>query len=105
MTLPPPRHQATLTELAKLGFTELGSTGELLEALPDDVVAHFAHAANADQALRLLGELRAHAPAELQPVLSTPDAADRLIRILGASLGIASSCFGTRGSSPRCSPR
>src|SRR5665213_835570 len=84
-----PPHQTTLTELAKLGFTELGEAGELVDALPQELIPHFAHAADADQALRLLGELREHAPAQLDAVLAHDDSADRLIRILGASRGIA----------------
>jgi glutamate-ammonia-ligase adenylyltransferase len=83
------RQQTTLTELAKLGFTELGEAGVLLDGLDDDLVPHFAHAADADQALRLLGELRISAQAQVDAVLARPDAADRLIRVLGASLGIA----------------
>jgi glutamate-ammonia-ligase adenylyltransferase len=78
----------TLTELAKLGFTELGSTRDLLDDLPDDIVQWFAHAADADQALRLLGELRAHSRTDLDRVLKVPGAADRLIRVLGASRGL-----------------
>ncbi|HEX4056695.1 MAG TPA: bifunctional [glutamine synthetase] adenylyltransferase/[glutamine synthetase]-adenylyl-L-tyrosine phosphorylase [Galbitalea sp.] len=84
-----PRPQAKLTELARLGFTELGSTRQLLDALPDEVIPHFAHAADADQALRLLGELRGRAPRDVDTLLAKPDATDRLIRILGASRGIA----------------
>ncbi|MCU1535420.1 MAG: hypothetical protein JWR53_1901, partial [Glaciihabitans sp.] len=48
------RDQTTLTELARLGFTELGVTRELLAPLPPELVAHFASAADADQALRML---------------------------------------------------
>jgi [glutamine synthetase] adenylyltransferase / [glutamine synthetase]-adenylyl-L-tyrosine phosphorylase len=83
------RPQATLTELARLGFTELDSTAQLLEPVPEGLIAHFAHAADADQALRLLGELREHAPRELDEVLADDDAADRLVRVLGASRGIS----------------
>ena len=82
-------NQPTLTELAKLGFTELGEAGALLDGLDDRLIPHFAHAADADQALKLLGELRASAPAQVDAVLALPGAADRLIRILGASRGIA----------------
>ena len=84
-----PTHQTTLTELAKLGFTELDEAGEFVDALPDELIPHFAHAADADQALRLLGELQEHAPTQLDAVLADEDSADRLIRILGASRGIA----------------
>jgi glutamate-ammonia-ligase adenylyltransferase len=84
----PPRHQTTLTELARLGFTDLGATRELLDGLPDAIVAHFADAADADQALRLLGQLLEHAPAQLERTFASEGAANRLIRILGASLGL-----------------
>jgi glutamate-ammonia-ligase adenylyltransferase len=83
------RTQTTLTELARLGFTELGEAGELVAGLPDDLIPHFAHAADADQAIRLLGQLGVVAPLQLDAVLGDQDAADRLIRILGASRGIA----------------
>jgi glutamate-ammonia-ligase adenylyltransferase len=83
------RQQTTLTELAKLGFTELGEAGALLDGIDDGLVPFFAHAADADQALKLLGELRLGAPAQTDAVLADPGAADRLIRILGASRGIA----------------
>jgi [glutamine synthetase] adenylyltransferase / [glutamine synthetase]-adenylyl-L-tyrosine phosphorylase len=87
--LPPSRHQTTLTDLAKLGFTELGEAGELLEKLPDELMPYFANSADADQALRLLGDMRAAAPIQVDAVLARPDAAERLIRVLGASRGIA----------------
>jgi glutamate-ammonia-ligase adenylyltransferase len=83
-----PRHQTTLTELAKLGFTELGSTSVLLEALPDTVVPLFARAADADQALKCLGRLRETAAAQTDALLADPDAAARLLMVLGASTGL-----------------
>ena len=43
-----PANQPTLTELAKLGFTELGEAGALLDGLDDALIPHFAHAADAD---------------------------------------------------------
>jgi glutamate-ammonia-ligase adenylyltransferase len=83
------RPQARLTELARLGFTELGSAERLVDALPDRVIPHFANAADADQALQLLGELRARATNEVDELLRDADSTDRLIRVLGASRGIA----------------
>ncbi|MCU1508511.1 MAG: bifunctional glutamine-synthetase adenylyltransferase/deadenyltransferase [Glaciihabitans sp.] len=83
------RDQTTLTELARLGFTELGVTRELLAPLPPELVAHFASAADADQALRMLAQLQEHAPRETAALLKSDDAAGRLIRVLGASLGLA----------------
>ncbi|HEY5320992.1 MAG TPA: bifunctional [glutamine synthetase] adenylyltransferase/[glutamine synthetase]-adenylyl-L-tyrosine phosphorylase, partial [Galbitalea sp.] len=83
-----PRHQTTLTELARLGFTELGSARAVLDSFPEDLVVRFAHAADADQALRLLVELRETAPAPLGQLLKSGDAAERLLRVLGASVGL-----------------
>jgi glutamate-ammonia-ligase adenylyltransferase len=84
------RSQTTLTQLARLGFAELGDTRERLDVLDAPaLVAHFANAADPDQALRLLVGLRESAPRELAPILADADAAGRLIRILGASSGLA----------------
>jgi glutamate-ammonia-ligase adenylyltransferase len=85
------RQQSTLTELAKLGFTDLGRAENLVEGLSPELVGLFAHAADADQALQLLGELRAAAPKQLGALLADADAdaAERLVRVLGASRGIA----------------
>src|SRR5688572_21909690 len=84
------RAQTTLTELARLGFAELGETGERLGLLDaPELVPHFASAADPDQALRLLVSLREHAPVEVDAVLGDEDAAGRLIRVLGASTGLA----------------
>jgi glutamate-ammonia-ligase adenylyltransferase len=87
--LPTTRQQTTLTELAKLGFTELGDADASVKGLAGNLVPLFAHAADADQALRLLGELRERASVQLDQLLAEPEAADRLIRVLGASRGIA----------------
>jgi glutamate-ammonia-ligase adenylyltransferase len=83
------RDQPTLTELAKFGFTELGATRDRLAHLPDDVIAYFATAADADQALALLAELREHAPGPTDSLLASPGGAERLIRVIGASSGLA----------------
>jgi glutamate-ammonia-ligase adenylyltransferase len=83
-----PRHQTTLTELARLGFTELGLARAVLEGFPEDLVTHFAHAADADQALRLLVQLRETASAPLAQLLKSEGAAERLLRVLGASVGL-----------------
>jgi len=83
-----PRHQTTLTELARLGFTELASTRALLDPLPGELVAYFASAADPDQALRLLLRLQEHAPTEIAALLRNEEAAARLIRVLGASEGL-----------------
>ncbi|MGL4339347.1 MAG: bifunctional [glutamine synthetase] adenylyltransferase/[glutamine synthetase]-adenylyl-L-tyrosine phosphorylase [Rhodoglobus sp.] len=83
------RSPLTLTELAKLGFTDLGSAHERLERLGmPELFAHFSAAANPDQALQSLLVLRDTAPTAVAEVLAQVDSADRLIRILGASSGL-----------------
>jgi len=83
------RQPTTLTELARLGFSELGQTSERLDALDaPELVSHFAAAADPDQALRLLEVLREHAPSQLKHLIADADAAARLIRVLGASAGL-----------------
>ena len=83
------RNQTTLTELARLGFAELGGTNARLEELDSpDLVPSFASAADPDQALRLLVALREGAPAPVAALMAKPDAAARLIRVLGASTGL-----------------
>ena len=83
------RPPTTLTELARLGFTELDETSRRLDLLgAPELVAHFARAADPDQALRYLLGLRESAPVELAALIADPDAAARLIRVLGASSGL-----------------
>ncbi len=83
------RDQTTLTELARLGFAELSGTSARLAVLDaPDLLPSFANAADPDQALRLLLDLRDSAPTELAAVLSDEDAASRLVLVLGASLGL-----------------
>ncbi|CAN5358329.1 bifunctional [glutamine synthetase] adenylyltransferase/[glutamine synthetase]-adenylyl-L-tyrosine phosphorylase [soil metagenome] len=81
------RNQTTLTELARLGFAELGeSSARLTELDAPDLVPFFASAADPDQALRLLVSLRESAPAQVAKL--GPDATARLIQVLGASSGL-----------------
>jgi [glutamine synthetase] adenylyltransferase / [glutamine synthetase]-adenylyl-L-tyrosine phosphorylase len=83
------RNQTTLTELARLGFAELGGTSTRLAELDaPELVPFFASAADPDQALRLLVSLRESAPAAVAKLLANRDAAARLIRVLGASSGL-----------------
>ena len=85
------RVQTTLTELARLGFTDLGGAAAVLGELGvPAIVPLFAAAADPDQALRLLVDLREHAPEDVNALLGDEDAAARLIRVLGASEGLAS---------------
>ena len=81
------RTLTTLTDLARLGFAELGETNDRLEGF-DELLPFFAHAADPDQALMLLIRLRENAPAELASLLADAAASARLIRLLGASEGL-----------------
>jgi len=100
------REQSILTDLARIGFTELDPAVVLLAEL-DELLAGkiggvesgivstvqllplFAHAADADGALRFLTMLARQSPAETVALLSDVSAADRLVRVLGASAGLA----------------
>ncbi|GAB2447449.1 glutamate-ammonia-ligase adenylyltransferase [Conyzicola lurida] len=82
------RHQTTLTDLARLGFADLETSRERLAEFDDSVIPFFAHAADPDQALLLLGRLREGAPTELESVMRDDAAAARLVRVLGASMGL-----------------
>jgi glutamate-ammonia-ligase adenylyltransferase len=83
------RSPTTLTELARLGFAELGEAKARLDALAaPELVPLFAAAADPDQALRMLVGLRESAPTPLAPILADEVVAARLIRILGASSGL-----------------
>lgn len=84
------RPPTTLTDLARLGFAELDGTLARLEQLGSPgLVPLFASAADPDQALRRLLALREQSPAEIAAVVGDKDAAARLIRVLGASTGLA----------------
>jgi glutamate-ammonia-ligase adenylyltransferase len=90
------RDQATLTELARLGFAALSGVraqlDELLEAVPldiDEVLPAFAKAADPDEALRgLLSLARSH-PNAVASALAKSEHRVPLIRVLGASAGLA----------------
>lgn len=81
------RQPSTLTELARLGFAELGVARDSLGDLGEHLEA-FGAAADPDRALRLLVRLRQQHPDALRPVLADPAWAARLIRVLGASEGL-----------------
>jgi len=84
------RNQTTLTELARLGFAELGGTNARLDELGmPELVPHFALAADPDQALRWLITLREQAPDEIAVVLADDASAARLLQVLGAASGLA----------------
>ena len=100
------REQSILTDLARIGFTELDPAVVLLAELEEllagkiggvesgivstvQLLPLFAHAADADGALRFLTMLARQSPAETAALLSDVSAADRLVRVLGASAGLA----------------
>ena len=87
------RHQTTLTELARLGFANLGEAAELLDALSgvqsaEVFLQHASATANPDLALRQLVSLVRSAQPAVMPLLQDYSAAGRLIRVLGASTGL-----------------
>jgi glutamate-ammonia-ligase adenylyltransferase len=84
------RPTTTLTELARLGFADLGAANDALAAMPATLAPTFALAADPDQALRLVTELRSAVPKAMDAVLRDPAATERLIRLLGASSGLGS---------------
>lgn len=89
-----PREPTTLTDLARLGFAELDQATRLLDELSaerpiDPILPLFANAADPDQALRMLRSLLRRAPAETAALLDEEPGAQRLIRLLGASAGLA----------------
>ncbi len=83
------RTTTTLTELARLGFSDLTAASEALNDVPAALVDSFARAGDPDQALRLLRTLREDAPDAVATVLADHGAALRLLRVLGASAGLA----------------
>uniref|UniRef100_A0A942YAP9 Bifunctional [glutamine synthetase] adenylyltransferase/[glutamine synthetase]-adenylyl-L-tyrosine phosphorylase n=1 Tax=Neobacillus citreus TaxID=2833578 RepID=A0A942YAP9_9BACI len=93
------RTTSSRSELARLGFAELSESLERIAGLearfgPDlplpssGAAAEWGDAADPDGALRLLERLLERAPDELRPVLSDPAATRRLLRLLGASVGL-----------------
>lgn len=93
------RTTSSRSELARLGFAELSESLERiadLEARFGSVVplpvsgtpALWGITADPDGALRLLERLLERAPHELRPVLADEAATERLIRLLGASVGL-----------------
>jgi glutamate-ammonia-ligase adenylyltransferase len=88
------RELTTLTDLARLGFAELDEAASLLAELGqnrsvESLVAFFADAANPDQALRSLAALLRQSPEQVGALLERSDSTHRLIRVLGASAGLA----------------
>lgn len=91
-----PRSQLTLTELARVGFSGLSVVRERLdeaEALgsppQDELLPLLSGTANPDVALGCLITLLRDAPVATRALLVDPHAALRLLRVLGASVGLA----------------
>ncbi|MFS2074854.1 bifunctional [glutamine synthetase] adenylyltransferase/[glutamine synthetase]-adenylyl-L-tyrosine phosphorylase [Curtobacterium sp. CT11-133] len=93
------RTTTSRSELARLGFAELSETLERIADLearfgPDLQVpvsgspALWESTADPDGALRALERLLERAPDELRPVLADDAATERLVRLLGASVGL-----------------
>ncbi|MBO9577850.1 MAG: bifunctional [glutamine synthetase] adenylyltransferase/[glutamine synthetase]-adenylyl-L-tyrosine phosphorylase [Microbacteriaceae bacterium] len=79
----------SLTDLARLGFTDLGGAAARIARLARPrVVPLFAGAADPDAALERLLRLLERDAAAVDAVLASADAAAHLIRLLGASEGI-----------------
>ncbi len=90
------RELATLSVLARLGFTELGQVVPRLDRLeqatgvdPTELLTQFGELANPDAALVALLDLAERHPAHLVPVLGEEAWSQRLLRVLGASSGLA----------------
>ena len=83
------RATTTLTELARYGFADLSGAGAALAALPEGIAARFAAAADPDQALRFVSQLREANPDAVAGLLADDAASERLLRVLGASEGLA----------------
>ncbi|MDH6237054.1 bifunctional [glutamine synthetase] adenylyltransferase/[glutamine synthetase]-adenylyl-L-tyrosine phosphorylase [Cryobacterium sp. CG_9.6] len=90
------REPLTLTELARVGFVDLGEvrlrlteTEELGGPPSRELIPLLSKAANPDAALGALVALLRQGSVEIFAILSATDAALRLIRVLGASQGLA----------------
>ena len=81
------RHVSTLTELARLGFSELSAARDALDGF-EPLLDAFGTAADPDRALRQLGRLREQHPDALSALLADDDWAARVVRVLGASEGL-----------------
>ncbi|GMA27682.1 hypothetical protein GCM10025874_09350 [Arenivirga flava] len=86
------RTRTTLSELARLGFAELGRASTALAELDpaigsDDLLPRFAGTADPDLALRQLARLDERHPEQLRSALRA--APSRVLRLLGASAGLA----------------
>ncbi|MCU1576129.1 MAG: bifunctional glutamine-synthetase adenylyltransferase/deadenyltransferase [Leifsonia sp.] len=90
------RDQISLTALARAGFSALGTVQERLDEFqaltliaPSDALERFAVTADPDAALRAVLALLRQSPASVLPLLRTAPDAERLLKVLGASEGLA----------------
>src|SRR5690554_6101681 len=88
------RPSSSLTPLAKLGFASLARAAQILEEVSarypvDALLPLFSSAADPDQALARLNDLMLASEVEVVALLAEPDAAQRLVTVLGASNGLA----------------
>ncbi|PZE68837.1 bifunctional [glutamine synthetase] adenylyltransferase/[glutamine synthetase]-adenylyl-L-tyrosine phosphorylase [Curtobacterium sp. MCBD17_021] len=94
------RTATSRSQLARLGFADLSGTLEriaALEARPTsdprvpiaDAESVWAATADPDGALLAVERLIQSAPERLRPVLADPGATERLVRLLGSSIGLA----------------
>lgn len=82
------RASATLTELARLGFTELEWAQENLAEFLPEVVPRFSVSADADLALRGVIALRDRDRRRVDALFADEGASRRLLRVAGASEGL-----------------
>jgi glutamate-ammonia-ligase adenylyltransferase len=89
------REQLTLTDLARVGFADLGEArarldevGELGGPDPSDLFPLLSRAANPDAALFAVLSLVRQAPAEFGALRRHPGALQRLVLVTGASTGL-----------------
>lgn len=81
------RTVSTLTELARLGFAELGAARDALEGF-EPLLEAFGTAADPDRALRQFVRLREQHPDALSGLLADEAWATRVVRVFGASEGL-----------------
>ena len=89
------REQLTLTDLARVGFVELGEVRFRLEEVgdlggpePAVLLPLLGRTASPDGALAALVSLLRQAPNEVRALLRHPDRTQRLLRVVGASSGL-----------------
>lgn len=89
------REQLTLTDLARVGFVELGQVRFRLEEVgdlggpePAVLLPLLGRTASPDGALAALVSLLRQAPNEVRALLQHPDRTQRLLRVVGASSGL-----------------